>query len=85
MKQFTVNYGQGNIEEREATSAWELAEEITNEGLPYNQSSVKILDTDDNEVLVADWYGVEPEEDDEVMQQYGTFGFYTPWRESDNY
>lgn len=85
MKQFRVNYGQGNFEEREAISVWQLSEEITNEGLPYNQSSVKILDQEGNELLIADWYGVEPEEDDEILQQYGTFGFFTPWRESNNY
>ena len=44
MTTFTVNYGQGNIEKREAESAWELATEVTNEGLPHNQSSIKILD-----------------------------------------
>lgn len=85
MKQFTVNYGQGNIEEREANNVWELAEEINQEGLPYNQSSIKILDQDDKEILIADWWGVEPDEDDDILQQIGTFGFFSPWREADNY
>lgn len=85
MKKFTVNYGEGNIEEREAINAWTLAEEINQEGLPYNQSSVKILDQEGNELLIADWYGLEPEEDDEVLQKYGTFGFFTTWRESNSY
>lgn len=81
MTTFTVNYGQGNIEKREAESAWELATEVTNEGLPYNQSSIKILDENEEEViLIADWYGVSPEEDDEVLEEIGG-GFYTPWRE----
>lgn len=81
MTTFTVNYGQGNIEKREAESAWELATEVTNEGLPYNQSSVKILDENEEEViLIADWYGVSPEEEDEVLEEIGG-GFYTPWRE----
>lgn len=81
MTTFTVNYGQGNIEKREAESAWELATEVTNEGLPYNQSSIKILDENEEEViLIADWYGVSPEEEDEVLEEIGG-GFYTPWRE----
>ncbi|WP_373781813.1 hypothetical protein [Jeotgalibaca porci] len=81
MTTFTVNFGQGNIEKREAESAWELATELTNEGLPYNQSSIKVLDENEEEViLIADWYGVSPEEDDEVLEEIGG-GFYTPWRE----
>ena len=81
MTTFTVNFGQGNIEKREAESAWELATELTNEGLPYNQSSIKVLDENEEEViLIADWYVVSPEEDDEVLEEIGG-GFYTPWRE----
>ena len=81
MTTFTVNYGQGNNEKREAESAWELGTELTKEGLPYNQSSIKILDENEEEVvLIADWYGVSPEEDDEVLEEIGG-GFYTPWRE----
>ena len=55
--------------------------ELTNEGFPYNQSSIKVLDENEEEViLIADWYGVSPEEEDEVLEEIGG-GFYTPWRE----
>lgn len=80
MKYF-VNYntGAGNFEfEGTLDEAKEAAEKRT----AYTQEPVTIcVDDGDNwkVVSVLPWYGVRPNEDDEVTERYGDFGFYGTW------
>lgn len=79
IRMYTIDYGTGVVESVEGTL--EAAKEAAVEGMAYTQQNVKILDEDGAELLVSYWYGVQPEEDDEVLAQFGSFGFYAEWTE----
>ena len=62
-------------------------------GIAYTQKDIRILDeterspwSTDPEPVVAilPWYGVKADEDDEVVQGFGEYGFYGPWQKLDN-
>lgn len=80
MTTYKIDYGQGNYQTRQANSAMELANTITLEGLPCNYSDIRILDLEDNALLIARWYGISPEghEVEEILQEV-CGGFYVPW------
>ena len=59
-----------------------LKDQVVSE-LSYTQCSVTIEDEDGNEIACLPWYGVEPDEEDIVTAQFGTFGFYGDWRLED--
>lgn len=78
MGKYYVNYntGAGNFEfEGTIGGAMKSAEE----GLSYTQQAVKIEDENNNTVVYLPWWGVEPEEDDYVTEQFGSYGFYGEW------
>ncbi|MCY1103766.1 hypothetical protein [Shouchella clausii] len=78
MKKFNINYHTGVEKEVEVADLQE-AKEIAKEGIAYTQANVTI-ETLDGEVLATSrWYGVEPEENDEVLEQIGSYGFYQTW------
>lgn len=79
IRMYTIDYGTGVVESIDGEL--EAAKEAAVEGMAYTQQNVKILDDNGAEVLVSCWYGVEPSEDDEVLAQFGTFGFYAEWTE----
>jgi hypothetical protein len=76
---YTINYGTGVIETVEGSLEEAKAEAV--EGMAYTQQNVRIFNEDGAEVLVSYWYGVEPSEDDEVLMQFGSYGFYAEWTE----
>jgi len=77
MKEYYVNFGTGAGNCKiEGYLSDALASAVNN--ATYTQESIKI-ELDDEVVAVLPWYGVEATEDDEVMIDYGTFGFYGAW------
>lgn len=76
---FTIKYGSGVIEHVDGSLEEAKAEAV--EGMAYTQQNVRILDDNGAEVLVSNWYGVEPGEDDAVLMQFGSYGFYAEWTE----
>ncbi|RUS47851.1 hypothetical protein ELR57_07070 [Cohnella sp. AR92] len=79
MLMFTIDYGTGVIHTVEGDL--NDAKTAALEGMAYTQTDVKILNENGAEILVSHWYGVEPSEDDEVLAQFGSYGFYSEWQE----
>ncbi|MFA6662317.1 MAG: hypothetical protein WCS56_04725 [Bacilli bacterium] len=78
MSKYYVNYhtGAGNYE---FEGTLEEAIEDASTGLAYTQQNVGIEDEDDKQVAFLPWWGVQPEEDDYVTEQFGSYGFYGEW------
>lgn len=74
---FVIDYNTGV---KHTIKAYDLdeAKEQAQEQLSYTQESVNIYQ---NGELVATlpWYGVTPEEDAVVTEQFGDYGFYGEW------
>lgn len=73
-----IDYGTGITEEAETL---EEAKRIAEKGMAYTQESVRIME-DGRQIAVSYWVGIKPtEEDDNVLQQFGDYGYYTDWVE----
>lgn len=89
MKYF-VDYGTG-AGNFEFEGTLEEAKKKAEEGICYTQSNVTIYDAemmskaftsedvDRAAVAVLRWVGVPATEDDDVVADYGNFGFYSGW------
>ncbi|RUS47854.1 hypothetical protein ELR57_07220 [Cohnella sp. AR92] len=75
----TIDYGTGVVHTVEGDL--NEAKVAALEGMAYTQQDVRILDDNGAEILISRWYGVEPAEDDEVLTQFGSYGFYSEWQE----
>lgn len=51
------------------------------EMIAYSKENIYLLDEDGEVIAYSKWYGVKPSENDEVLYQFGDFGFYTNWKE----
>jgi hypothetical protein len=80
MKKYYINYntGAGNFE---FEGTLDDAKKKAEEGICYTQQDVYIKNEEGNIVACLPWWGVEPEEDDYVTEQFGSFGFYGEWEE----
>lgn len=81
MRKFIINYntGAGN-REVEGASNLEEVKALAIQGISYTQENISIEDESGNVLSVARWYGVEPEEDDDVLEIVGN-GFYAEWQD----
>ncbi len=75
MTNYIINYHTGITKEYEGTL--ESAKQSAVDGIGYTQENVSI-EQDGEQVTVAHWYGVEADEDDEVLVHIGG-GFYQTW------
>lgn len=75
-KKYYVDFGTG-VGGKNADTLDE-AMEIAVEGTTYTQLDVTIY-KDGAEVARLPWWGVRPEEEDEVTVRFGDFGFYGEW------
>lgn len=80
MKKFVINYHTG-VKNEVTANDLEDVKQIALEGISYTQENVSIEDSEGNVLTVARWYGVVPEEDDQVLVQIGDFGFYQLWED----
>ena len=76
---YLLNYGTG------AGNEWfdSLEEARANANFSYTQESVVIEDEQENEILIAKWWGTAYDEEvdgEEPMADFG-FGYYENWRE----
>lgn len=77
MEKFTINYHTGVIEEVEVEDLQE-AKRIAEEGMAYTQENVTI--EQDGEVITTSyWFPVPASDDDDVLKDFGDFGFYQVW------
>ena len=80
MEKYYVNYntGAGNFE---FEGTLDDVKKEAEKGICYTQENIEIEDKNGNTVAYLPWYGVEPEEDDYITEQFGSFGFYGEWEE----
>ncbi|WP_375102348.1 hypothetical protein ACDZ28_00670 (plasmid) [Paenibacillus sp. RS8] len=77
MEKFVINYHTGVTEE---VNVYDLneAKEIAKDGIAYTQQNVTIEYPDGNVITTSYWYGVHPQEEDNVLEVIGG-GFYQTW------
>lgn len=77
MEKFVINYHTGVTEEVEVNDLAE-AKEIAKNGIAYTQESISILDKNGEVVTESHWFGVNPSDEDCVLEEIGG-GFYQIW------
>lgn len=77
VEKFLINYHTG-ITEQVKVHDLDKAKEIAKEGIAYTQENITIETLDGEVVTTSYWYGVQPQEDDEVLEIVGS-GFYQVW------
>ncbi|HFK1488794.1 TPA: hypothetical protein ACGXMX_004893 [Bacillus cereus] len=77
MKKYIVNYHTGVTEEVEVNDLSE-AKKAAEEGIAYTQEKITIETLDGEVITTAYWYGISPQEDDNVLETVGG-GFYQAW------
>ncbi|PFV02936.1 hypothetical protein COK98_25745 [Bacillus cereus] len=77
MEKYIVNYHTGVTEEVEVNGLSE-AKKVAEEGIAYTQENITIETLDGEIITTAYWYGVSPQEDDDVLETVGG-GFYQIW------
>ncbi|MED4172577.1 hypothetical protein P4631_09030 [Halalkalibacterium halodurans] len=78
MRKYIIEYHTG-VRHEVNVNTLEEAQEFALSGLAYTGEKITILDDCNNVVSVARWWEHEPNEDDEVLVQFGSFGFYETW------
>lgn len=82
--EYHIMYGTGTGDEV-FNGSLEDAMKIAEEGTSYTQNSVAICVKDENEesgyktIAILPWWGVAPSENDEVVIQFGDYGYYGKW------
>ncbi|MGA4466002.1 hypothetical protein ACPA2L_25690 [Bacillus bombysepticus] len=77
MEKYIVNYHTGVTEEVEVSDLSE-AKKVAEEGIAYTQEKITIETLDGEVITTAYWYGISPQEDDNVLETVGD-GFYQAW------
>lgn len=79
---YYINYntGAGN----DYADTLKEAKEIAERNLAYTQESVTI-EFDGEEVARLPWWGMTPQEDDVITEQFGDFGFYGGWSDDEEF
>lgn len=72
---YKIDYQNGMELQFEGTLEEALKEAEETAG--YTQENIVV--TSDEERYISHWYGVPAEEDDEVIVDFGSFGFYGAW------
>lgn len=83
MEKYIINYHTGAGNQEVEVKDLDEAKEIAEEGIRYTQMNVSIETPEGEEVTVARWSGVRPDEEDEeagiVLVEIGGEGFYLRW------
>ncbi|MDA2051623.1 hypothetical protein [Bacillus cereus] len=77
MEKYIVNYHTGVTEKVEVNGLSE-AKKVAEEGIAYTQENITIETLDGEVITTAYWYGISPQEDDNVLETVGG-GFYQAW------
>lgn len=75
---FLVNFNTGAGNFKSDKELDELMNEVLKE-VTYTQESIKIENEDGNVVARLPWYGVSADEDDTILVDFGSNGFYGEW------
>ena len=82
MNTFAINYNTGAGDQTVEVDSLHKAKEIAQAGIAYTQQDVTITDKHGIELSRARWYGIKPEESEDILEEIGG-GFYASW--SDEY
>lgn len=79
---FYINYntGAGN----KCADTLDEAMAMADDGACYTQADITIEDEDGTPILTRHWYGVEFDEDENEDKDpilFGSYGYYTDWRD----
>jgi len=77
MENLIIDYRTGITNKLEGVTLDE-AKAIAVDGMSYTQASMDIKNEAGETITTATWYGVAPDEDDDVLLEIGS-GFYTIW------
>lgn len=77
MEKYIVNYHTGVKEEVEVNDL-SVAKKVAEEGIAYTQEKITIETLDGEVITTSYWYGISPQEDDNVLETVGG-GFYQVW------
>ena len=77
MEKYIVNYHTGVTEEIQVSDLSE-AKKVAEEGIAYTQEKITIETLDGEVITTSYWYGISPQEDDNVLETVGG-GFYQVW------
>ncbi|WP_424578030.1 hypothetical protein [Bacillus cereus] len=77
MEKYIVNYHTGVTEEVEVNDLSE-AKKVAEKGIAYTQEKITIETLDGEVITTSYWYGISPQEDDNVLETVGG-GFYQVW------
>lgn len=81
MERFKVDYGTGAGDSYHATI--DEAKIAAKDGMTYTQQNVKIIDTDTDEVVaISRWWSVDPNDESDVLCQFGSSGYYAGWQDN---
>ena len=73
----TINYHTG-VKENVEVASLEEAKQLAYDGISYTQENVSIQTPDGETITAAKWYGVRPEDDDQILCTIAE-GFYQLW------
>jgi hypothetical protein len=76
MEKYVINYHTG-VTNEVAVSDLDEAKQIAKTGIAYTQEDISI-EKDGETVTASTWYGVQPGEEDQVLEMLGG-GFYQLW------
>lgn len=74
---FIINYHTG-VSEEVHTNNIEVAKEEAVKGIAYTQEKITIENEHGHVLTTSYWYGVEPDENEQVLERVGN-GFYRMW------
>ncbi|AMQ66665.1 hypothetical protein FDG96_gp06 [Bacillus phage Mgbh1] len=78
MRKYIIDFHTG-VRHAVNINTLEEAQEFALSCLAYTGEKITIIDDRNNVVSVARWWAHEPNEDDDVLVQFGSFGFYETW------
>ena len=83
LNKYAIDYGTGNVDKVEARNIYEV-KELATELMTYTGENISIrgLENANGEYAVSRWYPIQPktqEELDDVLVQFGAFGYYSKW------
>ena len=74
---YIIDYGLNEI--KVDVEELQEAKEIAVEGMGYTGQSVTIKDKEGNEITRSEWFGVDGNDEEHVLVQIGSSGYYQTW------
>ena len=76
MEKYIINYG---MTTEKVKGSLQEAKEAAIDGMGYTEQAVIIEDEDGNEITRSEWFGVDGNDEEHVLVQFGSSGYYQVW------